>query len=88
MATTETRTITTPDPVKTMSESDGPVTFNGPAPNYFRVDLLLRLLLLASSLSALVVLVTSKETKVIAVFPQPIGAVVRDAKFNYSPALM
>ena len=83
MASTE--MTTTQDTLKTMPESGYP-TFDRPPPNYFRVDFLLRLLLLASAVSALVVLVTSKETKVIKL---PIGAVIHtDAKFNYSPAFM
>jgi hypothetical protein len=84
MASKETATL---DTVKTVSESDDH-SFDRSAPNYFCVDFVLRLLLLASAVSALVVLVTSKETEVIAVLPPPIGAVVSDAKFNYSPALM
>lgn len=78
---------TTQDTLKTVPEFGNPIS-DRPPPNYFRVDFYLRLLLLASAVSALVVLVTSKETKVIAVLPEPIGAVTRDAKFNYTPALM
>lgn len=87
MASTE--MTTTKDTLKTMPESGDP-TSDRPPPNYFRVHFYLRLLLLASAVSALVVLVTSKETKVIAVLPEPTGAVqiTRDAKFNYTPALM
>ncbi|KAJ3669268.1 hypothetical protein LUZ60_011218 [Juncus effusus] len=87
MATAEMTTQTTEYSGKTAPESGYPNT-NGPPVNYFRVDALLRLLLLASAVSALVVLVTSKETKVIAILPAPLGMVKRDAKFNYSPALI
>lgn len=87
MASTE--MTTTKDTLKTMPESGDP-TSDRPPSNYFRVHFYLRLLLLASAVSALVVLVTSKETKVIFVLPEPTGAVqiTRDAKFNYTPALM
>jgi hypothetical protein len=61
----------------------------GPPPNYFRVDFLLRLLLLASAVSALVVLVTSKQTKRIPTgLTGAFAFVDRDAKLNYSPAFM
>ncbi|KAJ4751694.1 CASP-like protein [Rhynchospora pubera] len=61
----------------------------GPPPNYFRLDFLLRLLLLASAVSSLVVLVTSKQTKSFATgLPAPFAFVERDAKFNYSPAFI
>lgn len=59
-------------------------------PNFFGVDFSLRLLLFASALSALVVLVTSKETKNIptglqAPFPT---LVPRAADFKHSPAFI
>ncbi|KAJ4766457.1 CASP-like protein [Rhynchospora pubera] len=61
----------------------------GLPPNYFRIDFLLRLLLLASAVSALVVLVTSKQTKLFATgLTGPFAFVERDAKFNYSPAFI
>ncbi|KAJ4751693.1 CASP-like protein [Rhynchospora pubera] len=75
------------DTVKTAPES-GYTTSDGPPPNYFRIDFLLRLLLLVAAVISLVVLVTSKESEVIAVLPQPFGAIIRDAKFNYSPAFI
>lgn len=46
------------------------------------LDLILRILLLATTVVAVVVMVISKETKVIAF------SLTLDAKFNYSPALM
>jgi Domain of unknown function (DUF588) len=74
---------TAPEAGNTASEQ----SHAGP-PNYFRVDLILRLLLLASAVSALVVLVTSKQTKRIPTGLGPVVFVERDAKFNYSPAFM
>lgn len=55
--------------------------------NLFRVDFALRWLLLATSLTGIVVMVTSKQTELV---PVPMLQIVvsRDAKFNYSPALM
>jgi Domain of unknown function (DUF588) len=75
---------TAPEAGNTASEQ----SHAGPPPNYFRVDLILRLLLLASAVSALVVLVTSKQTKRIPTGLGPVVFVERDAKFNYSPAFM
>lgn len=46
-------------------------------------DLALRLLLFASTLTGVVVMVTSKQTKLLLPFP-----VTKTAKFNYSPAFM
>lgn len=55
-----------------------------PAPaagvDYFHFDLILRFLLFASSLVAVVVMVTSNQTEYV---PLP-----RPAKFRYSPAFM
>lgn len=78
---------------KTAPEAGYTATFAGappgPPPNYFRVDFLLRLLLLASAVAALVVLVTSKQTKHIPTGLTGAFAFVEvDAKFNYSPAFM
>ncbi|XP_072996716.1 CASP-like protein 1D1 [Typha latifolia] len=87
MASTE-MTPTT-DSGKTLPESGYAPTPTSP-PNYFRVDFILRLVLLAASVSALVVLVTGKQTKIFATGLQPPfpTSISRDAKFNYSPALM
>ncbi|XP_058077032.1 CASP-like protein 1D1 [Magnolia sinica] len=58
-----------------------------PPINFFVVDLGLRLLLFASTITAIVVMATSKQTKVlnIPLLPFPL---VRAAKFNQSPALI
>lgn len=50
--------------------------------HYFAVDLALRVLLFASALTAVLVLVTSNQTKLIP------GLGSRKAKFNQSPAFM
>jgi hypothetical protein len=50
--------------------------------HYFAVDLALRVLLFASALTAVLVLVTSNQTKLIPV----LGS--RKSKFNHSPAFM
>ncbi|XP_008799290.1 CASP-like protein 1D1 [Phoenix dactylifera] len=89
MATTEviTETTTTTDYGKTMPES-GYVPPSSP-PNFFVVDFALRLLLLASTVSSLVVLVTSKQTRTLpANFAPPFSFVTRDAYFKDSPALI
>ncbi|XP_072975765.1 CASP-like protein 1D1 [Typha angustifolia] len=87
MASTEMTSTT--DSGKTLPES-GYAAAPTPPPNYFRVDFVLRLVLLAASVSALVVLVTSKQTKSFATGLQPPfpTSISRDAKFNYSPALI
>ncbi|OAY84589.1 CASP-like protein 1D1, partial [Ananas comosus] len=74
---------------KTAPESGGGAAPSTLPPNFFRLDLILRLFVFASTVSALVVLVTSKDTKTIATgFPPPFASVTRDAKFNYSPAFI
>ncbi|XP_074583637.1 uncharacterized protein LOC141839719 isoform X2 [Curcuma longa] len=90
MATTEQRSST--------YGKTGPETGNGggagfaerrPPTNLFRVDFLLRLLLLASSVSALVVLVTSKQSRqILTGLPPPLAVVSREAKFQHSPAFI
>ncbi|XP_072975881.1 CASP-like protein 1D1 [Typha angustifolia] len=74
---------------KTLPESGYAPTPTSP-PNYFPVDFILRLVLLAASVSALVVLVSSKQTKIFATgLPPPYPtSVSQDAKFNYSSALI
>ncbi|KAG6513462.1 hypothetical protein ZIOFF_023792 [Zingiber officinale] len=75
----------------------GPETGNGgaafahrrPPTNLFRVDFLLRLLLLASSVSALVVLVTSNQSRDFRTgLPPPLAVVSRAAKFQHVPAFI
>jgi hypothetical protein len=73
-----------------MASSDKPDTEYGkevrpPPPatkDYFAVDVALRFLLFASALTAVLVLVTSNQTKEIP------GLGSRKAKFNHSPAFM
>ncbi|KAH6808771.1 hypothetical protein C2S51_026554 [Perilla frutescens var. frutescens] len=53
------------------------------------VDVVLRFLLLASALVAVVVMVTSKETEAVGRLPvPPFTPVYRTAKFNHSPAFI
>lgn len=52
------------------------------------VDVVLRFLLFASGLVAVVVMVTSKETQPVAQIPFPPFVVYKTAKFNQSPAFM
>lgn len=89
MATTETTSIN--DSRKTVPESRyGMGAAPAAPPNYFGVDFALRLLLLACSVTALVVMVTSDQTKQIpTMLPAPYPPYVsRDAKFNHSPAFI
>lgn len=53
-----------------------------PTSHYFAVDVALRFLLFASALTAVLVIVTSNETKLVP------GLGTRKAKFNHSPAFM
>ncbi|KAG6509731.1 hypothetical protein ZIOFF_027736 [Zingiber officinale] len=60
-----------------------------PPTNLFRVDFFLRLLLLASSVSAIAVLVTSKQSSDIRTgLPPPFAVVSRAAKFQHVPAFI
>ncbi|XP_074583287.1 CASP-like protein 1D1 [Curcuma longa] len=60
-----------------------------PPTNLFRVDFALRLLLLALSVSALVVLVTSKQSRDFQTgLPPPFAVISRDAKFQQVPAFI
>ncbi|WOL17827.1 CASP-like protein 1D1 [Canna indica] len=68
----------TDEQTKTAPESGYPPRRS--PPNLFGIDFGLRLLVFASAVTALVVLVTSKQTKTI-----PIS---RDAKFQHSPAFI
>lgn len=56
--------------------------------NFALVDVVLRLVVFASGLVAVLVMVTSKETQVVAQIPVPPFLVRRAAKFNTSPAFM
>ncbi|KAI8566106.1 hypothetical protein RHMOL_Rhmol02G0013700 [Rhododendron molle] len=60
-----------------------------PRHDYFRVaDVVLRLLLFAAALVAVVVMVASKETRPVAVIPIPPFVVFGTAKFEDSPAFI
>ncbi|KAJ8459578.1 hypothetical protein OPV22_032504 [Ensete ventricosum] len=92
MASTETSTTSTTNDFsggKPAPES-GYVVPSRPPPNLFFLDFGLRLLLFAAAVSALVVMVTSKQTKLIPIIVAPSlqSFVVRDAKFQYSPAFI
>ncbi|XP_010904771.1 CASP-like protein 1D1 [Elaeis guineensis] len=85
--TTEVTTTTTTSSGKTIPES-GYVP-PSPPPNFFALDFALRLLLLAATVAALVVLVTSKQTiRVATNLPQPFSFATRSAYFKNSPALI
>lgn len=90
MATTEmttTTTTTTTDSGKAAPEYG--YAPPSPPPNFFVIDFALRLLLLASTVSSLVVLATSKQTKIIPTgLPPPFSLVEREAYFKNSPALI
>ncbi|KAJ0980696.1 hypothetical protein J5N97_008951 [Dioscorea zingiberensis] len=81
---------TTQDSGKTAPETGYSAPPPPPMVNYFGVDFALRLLLFASSLSALLVMVTSKQTELIPTsLPPPFPvSVSRAAKFNHSPAFI
>lgn len=60
-----------------------------PTTNLFHVDFALRILLLALSVSALVVLATSKQSRDFQTgLPPPFDVISRDAKFQHVPAFM
>lgn len=64
------------------------VATHAPPSNYFGVvNVVLRFLLFASSLVAVVVMVTSKQTELVPILFPPFRAPVI-AKFNHSPALV
>ncbi|KVG43266.1 CASP-like protein 1 [Cynara cardunculus var. scolymus] len=72
--------------------TDPPTKYSVPPPEYKGssfgpvVDMALRVILFATALVAVIVVVTSKQTKLIPVAP---GIVIpKDAKFNHSPAFI
>ncbi|CAD5169410.1 unnamed protein product [Musa acuminata subsp. malaccensis] len=92
MASTETSTTSTTNDFsgsKTAPEY-GYAVPSRPPPNLFFLDFGLRLLLFASAVTALVVMVTSKQTKLISVTVAPSSQILvsRDAKFQHSPAFI
>ncbi|XP_058083814.1 CASP-like protein 1D1 [Magnolia sinica] len=76
----------THDSAKTVPESQPSV--HHPSINLFMIDLSLRLLLFASTVTAIVVMVTSKQTEMVIVSPLIRVPVARAAKFNHSPAFI
>nr|XP_043627463.1 CASP-like protein 1 [Erigeron canadensis] len=70
---------------------EAPLKSEGPPPEYktgtgLLADVVLRVLLFATGLVAVIIMVTSKQTKLIPFAP---GFLIsRDAKFNYSPAFI
>ena len=56
--------------------------------NFPVVDVVLRFLVFASGLAAVLVMVTSKETQVVGQIPIPPFLIRRTAKFNHSPAFV
>lgn len=91
MATTDTTEKVALEPEKAEPPLEAKTSADVVATKYFSlVEVVLRFLLFASALVAVVVLVTSKQTKGL-LFP-PFGPfpilVTRAAKFNHSPALV
>ncbi|XP_059648917.1 CASP-like protein 1 [Cornus florida] len=77
-----------PEKVAPPREAPPPVSKAPPPTEYFVVvDLVLRFLLFASTLISVVVMVTSKQTKLIPVMGIPFP-VLLSAKFNHSPAFI
>lgn len=76
-----------PPPPETKAQASGAA---GPEEDYFPVvDVVLRFLLFAASLVAVVVMVTSKQTEAVPIpFTFPPVVALLPAKFNHSPALM
>ena len=73
-----------PEMEKAAPPPEGP-----PRDRFVVVDVFLRLLLFACSVVAVVVMVTSKQTKMLGRLPvAPFSPVFKQAKFNHSPALM
>ncbi|XP_031485685.1 CASP-like protein 1D1 [Nymphaea colorata] len=69
------------------SEKSGPIQEGAANVNFFSVDLGLRLLALASTITSVIVMVTGKETKTIQM-PLLLIPLTVVAKFNYSPAFV
>nr|DAD33431.1 TPA_asm: hypothetical protein HUJ06_012282 [Nelumbo nucifera] len=90
MESTTTEKKPTADFGKTMSESQAPRETSSRTTGSFTVlDFSLRFLLFASTLTAVVVMVTSKQTEFIPIPLLPVPArVAKAAKFNHSPAFM
>lgn len=63
-----------------------PVKWSGGAKNYRRVDAALRALLFVTALAALVVMVTSKQSKMVRV--SPVMAIPLDTNWTQLPAYM
>ncbi|XP_073146803.1 CASP-like protein 1 [Henckelia pumila] len=88
MAATETAEKVVQEPEKTEPASEAKTSGDAVATKYFAlVEFVLRFLLFASALVAVLLLVTSKQTKIL-LFPQFPIPFTRAAKFNHSPALI
>ncbi|XP_073050310.1 CASP-like protein 1 [Primulina eburnea] len=88
MASTVTAEKVALEPEKAEPRSEAKTSADAVATKYFSlVEVVLRFLLFASALVAVVVLVTSKQTKGFQFPPFPM-LVKRTAKFNHSPALI
>ena len=73
-----------PETEKAAPQPEGP-----PHDRFVVADVVLRLLLFACSVVAVVVMVTSKQTEILGLLPvAPFSPVFKQAKFNHSPALM
>lgn len=92
MATTETTEKVAQEPEKAAPPPPPEAKTSGDAvpTKYFALlEFVLRFLLFASALVAVLVIVTSKQTKFVPVSPfAPFPVASREAKFNHSPAYM
>lgn len=89
MATTETTEKVAQEPEKAAPPPPEAKTSGDAVPTkYFALlEFVLRFLLFASALVAVLLVVTSKQTKIVPVSPfSPFAVAPRDAKFNQSPA--
>lgn len=80
------KTAATQSPPK--SEAAPPSAAAKSAFNYSLVDVVLRALLFAATLTSVVVMATSKETELVTVPGFPSASIRLQAKFNHSPALV
>ncbi|XWS39068.1 hypothetical protein CRYUN_Cryun18bG0018400 [Craigia yunnanensis] len=89
MASTDKPEAETTKPVASPPKPEAPAAAAKCPFNYSVVDVALRVLLLAATVSSVVVMVTSKQTKLVPVPGLPtIARVPVPAKFNHSPAFI
>ncbi|KAK9065581.1 hypothetical protein SSX86_014982 [Deinandra increscens subsp. villosa] len=74
----------TTSPPQTTVDMEVPVKWSGGARNLVIIDVALRALLFVTSLAAIIVMVTSKESKMIPI--SPVMVIPLDANWNQSPA--